>query len=412
MSEKAPTSTLLRSTVEVGLDRTKDIPTREPAQPPDFDPTTLPEQDPTDQLDAIDAQPNAEVLYGDAEILGKHYAVRQVVHEVGNQRMKVIEAVQARWKNTLDTPKKVRLGFVKSLAESRYNRHNAKRDEIQKLDDGLRKRRKLAKLAKVERKFNTAKQAYDGRKDQMKQRVTAVGEHATQRRDKSTAELKSRREAVLAKRAIKHEAYSQGASWLEAQRIIKDVPKEHLDRVAKLAGIAALSEKHATTATKLEEKDAYQESRTNKSIDKNRKRSTMYAGEEKKADETLTKMRDVSLPVAEKHFEDISAELDQLAEDDPARAGLMAQVNEAKQQITMYTEREIPYWEHIAEDSRNHMVALTAEHIALQEELRKHKKTLARHSEKADEKRAVAGQHTTARTAAINEITFEQKTKE
>lgn len=403
----------LRTSYEIVKARLDDADAADPtSQGADLSPDDNDTSTPPDQLDDIDTQPDAEVLYTDAEILGGRYQVLQVINELGNQRMRVIEDIQAKWRNTLDTPGKLRLGLSQALAESGYYRHKAKLHNIQQLDDGPLKRARMrartVKLAKAETKFSAAKAAYGGRQERMQQRTTTVREHTTQRRDDFTAELREHREQALAKRSVRRELHSEGAGRLEARSIVKTIPKEHLDRVGKLAGVAFVSEQSAAKASKVERKSSQQDTQTSRDIATNRKRTEAYAGEAKRANETLDEIRTINLPAAEKHLEDIRSELDQIADDDPVRAGLATQIDEAEHQIAIYTEREIPYWQRIAEDNRKHAIALTAERASLQSELRRHKEVSAVHSEAADEKRTATDQHAAARSAAINEILFDQ----
>lgn len=376
--------------------------------PPDSYDDTDVENDIVEQSDTIADQPNAEVLYTDAEILGDHYIVKQMFHELGNQRMQLIEATQAKLKNVRDTPGKVRLGMSRMVAEMRYNRHKNNRSSIDKLPDGPRKRRRMARLNNAEARFNKAKGKYDDRRDGMRKRTTDVGEHSIQRRDKYISELKSKRETALARRSIRHEMRSQGASWLETRSIIKDVPKAHLDRVGKLAGAVARSEQYAAKDTKKEKKFAHKEARAKENVDANIARAESYASEAKKADETLETIKTISLPAAEKHLESLQGELEELAEDDPARESIAVQVEEARLQVAVYNEREIPYWQQVAEDSRRNVVRLTTDRVRLQTELRSRKTSAALASEAAGKKRAIVEQQSAARKTAINEITFEE----
>ena len=374
--------------------------------PTEQEPTSSPEaeqQQSQEQEDAIEDRPNAEELYKDAEILGKHYSVRRVVSELGNQRMRVIESIQAKWRNTLDGPKNLRLRLSQSLAQSRYNRHKKRVDGIRQLDSGLLTQRRMAKLDKAETRLNDIKKAYDDRRNTMKQRTTGVGERVAERRSESMASLRGRREAVLAKRSTRQELRAQGAGWIEARSIVRDIPKEHLDRVAKLAGIAAVSERRAAKAGKAEKKSNRQETRTTKDIFTNKERTQKYTDGAKRADKILGDIR-AKLPEAEQHLESLRTELSNLDrnEDDPAWGALAEQVYEAERQVDIYTKRDIPYWEHVAKDNRSRVLALASEQAYLQGELNEHEQSATTETATAREQRATAEQHIADRNAAIN----------
>lgn len=400
----------LRSSYEVVEDRLAE------PQIPEEEPTVVPEPEVAEQSPpsptgegepGIDDTPDAEVRYTDAEILGKRYPVRHMVHEIGNQRMRAVESVQAKWKNMLDTPGKFRLGLSRALAERRYNRQKTKFEAVDHLDDNsLLKKRRQAKLLKAEGKLTHAKSAYNGHRERMTRRVDAVGENTTQRREQYIASLKNRREAALARRTLRHELRSEGASWLETRKIAQGIPKEHLDRVGKLAAIAAVSERDTKRPERGAQKAERKEARITKDITENRKRARQYAEEAKRADETLEEIRTVNLPEARQNLQELREELDSIDNTDPAWQSISAQVSEAEQQVEMYESREIPYWQNVAEDNRQHVVTLTSEHSSLQSELRTHKESGAVASEAADTARRVAEQHRNDRDAAVKEITI------
>ena len=400
----------LRSSYEVVEDRLAEpqVAEEEPIQAPDPEVAEQSPPPPTGEAEpGIDDTPDAEVRYTDAEILGKRYPVRHMVHEIGNQHMRAVESVQAKWKNMLDTPGKFRLGLSRALAERRYNRQKAKFDAVDHLDDNsLLKKRRQAKLLKAEGKLTNAKSAYDGRRERMTRRVDAVGENTTQRREQYIAGLKNRREAALARRTLRHELRSEGASWLETRKIAQDIPKEHLDRVGKLAAIAAVSERGTKRPERTAQKAERKEARISKDITENRKRAQQYAEEAKRANATLEEIRTVNLPEARQNLQELREELDGIDDTDPAWQSISAQVSEAEQQVEMYETREIPYWQNVAEDNRQRVVTLTNEHTSLQSELRTHKESGAAASEAADNARRVAEQHRNERDAAVKEITI------
>lgn len=230
----------------------------------------------TDEFEPLESVPDAEVRYTDAEILGKRYPVRRAIHEVGNQRIAAIESVQAKWKNALDTPAKMRLGLSQSVTKGLLDRQLRKLEEVQHLPatNRLRKRRER-KAANAQIRHDRAKNAYNTHTGRMKDRVDAVGKNKEARRSEYIAELRDRREKALARKAMRHELRSQGASRLETRAIIKDIPKEHLDRVGAIAASAATSERLARKAERQVKASTKRETKITQSLETNRARSEL-----------------------------------------------------------------------------------------------------------------------------------------
>ena len=86
----------------------------------------------------IASQSDAEVRYKDAELLGRNYPVRQVIHELGVQRAKSLNMVVAKTANALATPGKYRLQLLAKLAEGRHARHESRLQDVAHLPDNHR----------------------------------------------------------------------------------------------------------------------------------------------------------------------------------------------------------------------------------------------------------------------------------
>lgn len=388
-----------------------------PPAPPDIPEYIPPDKQPahsemptsTDEFEPLESVPDAEVRYTGAEILGKRYPVRRAIHEVGNQRIAAIESVQAKWKNALDTPAKMRLGLSQSVTKGLLDRQLRKLEEVQHLPatNRLRKRRER-KAANAQMRHDRAKNAYNTHTGRMKDRVDAVGKNKEARRSEYIAELRDRREKALARKAMRHELRSQGASRLETRAIIKDIPKEHLDRVGAIAASAATSERLARKAERQVKASTKRETKITQSLETNRARSEQYAGEAHAASETLREIQTIHLPAAEQRVAELQAQIDQLPEDDTiGTIGLIAQLQEAQQQLTIYQEREIPYWHSVAEESRRKVAELADERASSQEQLRAQKVATAQTSETADAYQARAERESAARNATAQEVSNE-----
>lgn len=325
--------------------------------------------DSPDSLLTPDTEPttSTETLATDVEILGKHYPVRQMINEIGNQRMRAVESVTATWKNMLDTPGKMRLGLARSIAESRLDRQQRKADAVSHLSDrNWLKRRRMRKLRKAQERFDRANTKYQGRKDRMAARRENVGKNVEQRRADYRKELRVRREAALGRRALRHELRAQDAGRFEARAVLKDIPKEHLERVGKLAAIAYASERRAAQADKQKKATINHETRTLDAISDNRRRMTEAATEAKNADDIVRKLKTETIPKAKERLQSLKEELDDYdGDDDQVRTNLQVQIQEAEERIKMNEEREIPYWEQVAFSNRQRVATLDQNHSTL-----------------------------------------------
>ena len=321
-----------------------------------------------DSMPTPDTEPttSAEILATDVEVLGKHYPIRQMIREAGNQRMHAIESASASWKNMLDTPGKMRLGLARSIAESRLTRQQRKADAVSHLSDrNWLKRHRMNKLRKAQERFQRADSKYQGRKDRMSARRENVGKNVEQRRAEYRKELRVRREAALGRRALRHELRAQDAGRFEARAVLKDIPKEHLERVGKLAATAYASERKAAQADKHRKSTISTETRTLKAIDDNRRRAGEAANQAKEADNTVNEYETKTIPKAKEHLKELQDKLKDLSNDDQDRSSLEIQIQEAEEQIKIYEQREVPYWKQVALSNRQRVVTLNENHGVL-----------------------------------------------
>ncbi|MFZ1258538.1 MAG: hypothetical protein WAQ25_03655 [Candidatus Saccharimonas sp.] len=356
--------------------------------------------------EAIAATPDADVRFTDAEILNN--SARRMVREAGNKSIKAIEAIQAKLKNARDTPAKLRLQFSKALAERRYNRQKARLDAVKNLpaENRLRKRRE-AKFAKAEQKFNNKNAVYESHTQRMQQRRESVGANAERRRTEYLAELKGKREQALARKTMRHELRSQGATRLEVRSILKDIPEEYLHRVGNIAAIAATAERAAKKASRVEVKASKQEAKLVEQLADNARQSAYHAEQAEKAAATAEQIKRVDLPAAQERVTELKEQLNALPEDSVDRIAILTQAQEAEQQVAILEQREIPHWQETAERNRRQIAHLETQREELQAELRAQKEALAATSEHAATARATAQQYNEQRAQAAREASVE-----
>ncbi len=325
----------------------------------------------------IAALPDAEIRYKDAEILGRNYPVRQFVRETGAQYIKAIESTKANWKNALDTPGLATRRFSQYFAQkSRDKKLEKLKLELANLKDmpegrlkNLRQKkfaRNQAMFRRAHEKLQNANKAVAERANRMENRNKAVHENAEKRRAEYISELKNKREQALARRTMRRELKTQGASLLERQAIMKDIPREHLLRVGKLAAQAEVSRRITNRAEKTEAKSRKQEVKIAGAIENNGRLAEQHDVEAAQAEQTLAEIQGTGLPEANQHVEALQAQLEELSEDNPNRTQLLAQIDEAKQKVAILEQREIPYWQSVAARNKARAEQLRAEVTTLQ----------------------------------------------
>lgn len=362
-----------------------------------------------DSLSIPDAEPttSSETLATDIEILGKHYPVRQMIREAGNRRLQAIESTTATWKNMLDTPGKMRLGLARSIAEGRLNRQQQKADAVSHLSDrNWLKRRRMNKLRKAQERFQRADTKYKTRTDRMTARRENVGKNLERRRNEYRKELRARREAALGRRALRHELRAQDAGRFEARAVLKDIPKEHLERVGKLAAIAYASERKAAQADKQKNATINHETRTLNAIADNRRRIAEAANEAKSAEDTVNKLKTEAIPKAKERLQSLKEELDDYdGDDDQVRTNLQVQIQEAEERIKIDEQRELPYWEQVAFSNRQRVITLDENHSTLTSNLSQNTVAKDAATTNATSARATADAHKATLTKAAVEAT-------
>ncbi len=327
----------------------------------------------------ISSQPDAETRYTDIEILGNRYPVRQLVREIGVQKTKAIESAQAKWHNALDTPGKNILNFKQFIAQRRHNKHKERLDDVAHLPDTHRlKRRRQAKYDRANTKLQYAKDAFTARTTRMENRTKAVEDNETRRRKEYINELKGRREKALARKAIRYQLRKDGAGVLESfsvrNEILKDTPKEHLDRIGSIAAKAEIDKRIARDAGRREASIQRNHDKATRKLTEVKARAALHLEEADKAEETARVLLDQanpprpgSLGEAKQHEAYLRAELSELPDDDPARGNLLVQVEEASEKARVIELREVPYWQNVAKKNREKAATLAHEQNGLEQ---------------------------------------------
>lgn len=353
----------------------------------------------------IASQPDAEVRYKDAELLGRNYPVRQVIHELGVQRAKSLNMVVAKTANALATPGKYRHQLLTKLAEGRHARHESRLQDVAHLPDNHRlKMRRQAKFNRAKAKLDTRQANLAAHTETMANRVRSVHETAEKSRDAYKSKLLERRKQALARRDMRRELKSQGANIFEQNAILKDVPKEHLRAVGHIAVRTETIKREQQVHTKAEKTAQKAETRTASKLESNSAHIQQYESEAAHADKVVKDITEKHLPKAQEHLASLQEHLKGLPEGDPTYAGLAAQVQHAEQQIAMYQQRELPYWQQAAEKRRAAATKLTTENEALSQQRTTHQEAAATASESKEQQQARIDKHAAHSNIAMNNI--------
>ncbi|OYX53319.1 hypothetical protein B7Y92_03375 [Candidatus Saccharibacteria bacterium 32-50-13] len=323
----------------------------------------------TDPSAAIDAEPDAEVRHSDAELLGRRYPVLRAVRQVSNQRMRLIESTQANWKNTLDTPKKMRLGMRMSLAESRVARHQARLENVP--ENSWLHQRRTRKLEKVTAKRNRIKSEYDTVTGRMKDRRTSVKDNFEKRKNEYTKNLKDRAELARSHKALRHELKDQGAGFLERRTIVKDAIKNHpnviLEAIGDTSSIVALRGRELQQAERTEERARKSHSETLKASKANSQRAKEYTAELQNATNQKDSLSEQITKTSET-IDSLRAQREVLGEKDPKFFVLGIELREAERNLEAL-EAEHEELEHTVKYRTAEVERLSAEQTRLDEQL-------------------------------------------
>lgn len=345
------------------------------SQPDKFDNPANPAETQDSQAERTAAEArDAEARYTDADLLGKSFRVRRTVQEAGTQAIKGWQGLKAKVRNT--TTAALGKGW-KWLAHKRakksYERKNAR------LQEATSERLKALRQPRVDK----AKERMDRRADKLQEhigrmeaRTKAVHENADRRRREYIDELKGRRENALARKAVRKQLRSEGASRRETRAIVNEqLSAEQLQRVGKVAIVAETSRRKLTEAGRDEKRAKKRHDKTERRITTTDERAQNHDKSVEAADIKANEINSRFLPEARQRAAQLRAELDAAEPDSPVHDVLLAELQKSEQNI-MDLEWQITHLGNAAEYGR--------------QESAKSKVRLGElHSKKADQARAV-----------------------
>ena len=356
-----------------------------------------------DTKQQIESLPDAETRFKDIALLNGRERFKSTAHNMSiNQVKRVGDFIRTKLQNLRDTPGLYKRGAALAVAEMRYNRHQAKMERLKNVAPEY-KQRHIKKFERVERKYNKTKSEYDEHDGRMEARRNSVGENVETRRAEYVAELVSRKETALARKAARQELRDQGARRGEAKEIANNIPTEHLKRAGRLAITAEAARRQANKEQRDVRSTERSEARIEAKQQKNERLIEQYGQEATDADNRREEIETTTLPEAKEHFANLEEKLDALSNDDPSRPGLEAQVSEAALQVEKL-EQEVPRLERVATRSRERVAALQAEQVELSDQRRELKEKLAKLSEQNDATSETQSQYADNSRQAIRDI--------
>lgn len=359
----------------------------------------------------IESLPDADTRFKDVALLNGRERFKSTAHNMSiNQVKRVSDFIRTKLQNLRDTPGLYKRGAALAVAEMRYNRHQAKMERLKNVAPEY-KQRHIKKFERVERKYNKTKSEYDEHDGRMEARRNSVGENVETRRAEYVAELVSRKETALARKAARQELRDQGARRGEAKEIANNIPSEHLKRAGRLAITAEAARRQANKEQRDVRSTERSEARIEAKQQKNERLIEQYGQEATDADNRREEIETTTLPEAKEHFANLEEKLDALSNDDPSRPGLEAQVSEAALQVEKL-EQEVPRLERIATRSRERVAVLQAEQLELSDQRRELKEKLAKLSEQNEATSETQSQYADESQQAIRDLLATKETSE
>ncbi len=376
----------------------------------------------TEQLLTPEQQQDAANRFTDAELLGRSYPVRRLVKTIGNERVHAWESAKAGVANAWDTPGKLIRQGLHDRASRKVDEINAnhKAEREAALQAGVSSRLLQHRLSRIDKKYNRKKARWGGRLDRRKQsldarvnrmnaRTESVKSNHEKRHAETIAFYKAKKEKALARKSLRRELRSQGASWHETFAVMKDIPQSERKRIGEAAIRVHASERSAKSSERsAKQSDRYASSAEN-SLLANVAKSERLANQAKEADQTIDAITSVHLPEARASLDALQEQLGQLPEDSPERSNLQVKIQETEDKIKVYEERELPYWHSVAKKYREQVNTLLSERASLQQIYQGHQETAARHSETAANQRRATQDYVNQRKTETNTVLNSEK---
>ncbi len=292
------------------------------------------------------------------KLLGVNYRVQRRINEIGNGALR---RIQSAWANVRNVP----TGFRRRRHERQLDRAEADHDAIQeRLGEATNEvhRKILHKRAEEARQRLEARRETFQRTDGlMRSRVEKIDHKFDSRREEKLTELKQKREQALARKALRTEMREQGMNNIEVNEAMAAIPKEHLDRIGRVALTTEAYRRQASDAEKSERKAHRRHERLENHAVNVQEQIARYQAHIDSASGIVAKIRDEQLPEAQadvKKYEEWLADMPEGEEHDMDRQYVRVELQEAQDRVDRFNNRELPYWQRVIAESEAEVASL------------------------------------------------------
>jgi len=351
-------------------------------------------------------QQDSEYRYTDIELLGKSFRVRQRIDKTSTGAIKTWQGLKSKVRNTLDTPGKA----IKQFAYNRAKSSSAKKEARLKSATSARLYElRQSKLDKANVKLENRESNLNERVERMANRSKTVHENAENRRNEQVAALKERREEALARKTLRQQLRTSGASTLETRSILSELPAEHIARIGKVALIAETSERKLSEADRHKSRAEKHQHNTESRIENMEERAKNSGLTIEQAEKSIEELNLKLIPDAEEQVSLLTSTLSELATDSPNYQQIANQILQAKSIVENY-KKQLGFWHNVSsinnqrvEDAKKRLVDLGEKHT-------KHKEKVATATEHLTKRGEVSKVHKVQLENELHDVLNPQET--
>ncbi len=189
---------------------------------------------------AAEAQRDADARYTDIELLGKSFRVRRNIHENATRAVRRWDRIRLAVRNGAAAPGRRLKQRAQNRAQANYDSKVVSLEDTRVQSAQLLERRQGA-VEQARARLDEKQTALANHNQARQDRIDAVHGRENQRQQRHAEYIGRKKEAVehkLARQAVRDQLRGEGASRRETKDILAGVPKEHLERIGKVAIVA------------------------------------------------------------------------------------------------------------------------------------------------------------------------------
>ena len=302
-----------------------------------------------------------EARYKDTELLGRSFRVRRTIQEGGTQAIKGWQLAKAKMKNFFDKPGKAIKQYAVNRAQNSLNHKEARLNAAKSVR--LRERHQ-AVVDKHRERLDQRTVSLKTHTDRMDKRIADVGKNERQRRQDYINELKDKKGNALARKAVRKQLRSEGATRRETRSIVAEIPAKHLDRIGQVAIVSEASRRMFEKAKTAEHGARARYEGTGRRISGLDESIAQYDSGARDADANITKITNELRPGALRHEAELAQRLAEMGDDDADRQRVEEEYQQAHDAVRTYNE-SLAHWRNVAAENRLQREAATREREGL-----------------------------------------------